>query len=101
MIAIWVDNVPTPGLFMRATTSTNLDGWEVGCPVGRFETPSDGLRDGLEEGCPVGCPVGLEEGLLVGFGENSVVSHLIIDKELRALLRKRMIGLSIAVTYKK
>ena len=46
MIAIWVDNVPTPGALMRATIGTNLDGWEVGCP--------DGLWVGRDEGCPVG-----------------------------------------------
>lgn len=68
MIAIWVDKVPTPGLFILAANRTILDGWEVGCPVGRIV-----LWVGRDVGCDVGCPVGLEEGWLVGFGENSAV----------------------------
>lgn len=70
MIAIWVDRVPTPGVLTLAANGTYFDGWEVGCPVGRFETPSEGLWVGRDEGCDVGCPVGREEGLLVGLGEN-------------------------------
>ena len=51
VIAIGVDKVPTPGLFIRATICTNLDGWEVGCPDRRLEMPSEGLWVGRDKGC--------------------------------------------------
>ena len=67
-----VERLPSVAPEAAPMMITLWEGREVGCPVGGFDAPKDGLHEGRDEGCPVGCPDGLEDGMLVGNGDRSV-----------------------------